>query len=128
MGSSEPTVRRRVERLLAARRHQDRGRRQRRSRLGYHVVAILGLQIDHSHLDGIEEALLRRCPKIRFAGVTLGSYDVVVEAWFRDNEELLAFLHGRLSKIAGIQRIESLQVAKMIKYAYDWGVQPSARD
>ena len=93
--------------------------------LGYDIVAILGIQIDHSFMDEIEEAL-KMMPEIRFAGVTLGSYDVVVEAWFHSNTELLAFLHGRLSKIAGIQRIESLQVAKMIKYTYDWGVQPSA--
>ena len=59
-------------------------------------------------------------PEVRFAGVTLGSYDVVVEAWFHGNEELLAFLHTRLSKIAGIQRIESLQVVKVVKYLYDW--------
>ncbi len=118
VGSSEPTVRRRVDRLLqesvikivaVASPFQ----------LGYHVVAILGLQIDHSHLDQIEQALYAM-PEIRFAGVTLGTYDVVVEAWFHSNDELLSFLHERLSKIAGIQRIESLQVAKMVKYTYDW--------
>jgi len=63
---------------------------------------------------------------IRFAGVTLGSYDVVGEAWFHNNEELLTFLHARLSPIVGIQRIESLQVAKMVKYTYDWCVRPTA--
>jgi len=124
VGSSEPTVRRRVDRLLE---HQviKIVAVAPPFPLGYHVVAILGIQIDHSHLDEIQEALLLM-PEIRFAGVTLGSYDVVTEVWFHSNRELLAFLHGRLSKIPGIQRIESLQVVKMIKYAYDWGVQPSA--
>ena len=123
VGSSEPTVRRRIDRLLE---------RQIIKivavappfPLGYQVVAILGLQIDHSRLGEIQEALWAM-PEIRFAGVTLGSYDVVTEVWFQNNAELLAFLHDRLSKIPGIQRIESLQVVKMIKYAYDWGVQPS---
>jgi len=118
VGSSEPTVRRRVERLLqnqiikivavAA-----------PLQLGYNVVAILGIQIDHSRLTQIEEAL-GAMPEIRFAGVTLGSYDVVAEAWFHSNEELLSFLNECLSKIAGIQRVDTLQVAKMIKYTYDW--------
>ena len=125
VGSSEPTVRRRVDRLL---------REQVIKivavapplQLGYHIVAILGLQIDHRHLTQIEEAL-SSMSEIRFAGVTLGSYDVVAEAWFHSNEELLAFLHERLSKIAGIQRIESLQVVKMVKYTYDWSA-PSAAD
>ena len=123
VGSTEPTVRRRIDRLLS---HQviKIVAVAPPFPLGYQVVAILGIQIDHSHLDTIQDALLEM-PEIRFAGVTLGSYDVVTEAWFRSNAELLAFLHERLSKIPGIQRIESLQVAKMIKYAYDWGVQPS---
>ena len=126
VGSSEPTVRRRVDRLLQNQIIKIVAVAPPFS-LGYHIVAILGLQIDHSRLDEIQEALLAM-PEIRFAGVTLGSYDVVTEVWFHSNKELLAFLHERLSKIAGIQRIESLQVAKMIKYAYDWGVQPSARE
>lgn len=124
VGSSEPTVRRRVDRLLEHQVIKIVAVAPPFS-LGYHIVAILGIQIDHSFLDEIQEALLAM-PEIRFAGVTLGSYDVVTEVWFRSNKELLAFLHERLSKIPGIQRIESLQVAKMIKYAYDWGVQPSA--
>ena len=124
VSSSEPTVRRRVDRLLQHQVIKIVAIAPPFS-LGYHVVAILGIQIDHSYLDEIQEALLAM-PEIRFAGVTLGSYDVVTEVWFHSNKELLAFLHERLSKIPGIQRIESLQVAMMIKYAYDWGVQPSA--
>jgi len=124
VGSSEPTVRRRVERLLqnqiikivaVAAPFQ----------LGYNVVAILGIQIDHSYLTQIEDAL-SAMPEIRFAGVTLGSYDVVAEAWFHSNEALLTFLNEQLSKIAGIQRIDTLQVAKMIKYTYDWSAPQKA--
>jgi len=125
VGSSEPTVRRRIEKLLAS----DVIKIVAVAppfELGYNIVAILGIQIDHTYLDQIQEALVPM-PEIRFAGITLGSYDVVVEAWFHSNAELLTFLHERLSPIAGIQRVESLQVAKMIKYSYDWGVQPSAR-
>ncbi len=124
VGSSEPTVRRRVDRLL-----EDQTIKivavAPPFALGYDVVAVLGLQIDHSRLDEIQDAL-RAMPEIRFAGITLGSYDVVTEVWFQSNAALLAFLHERLSKIPGIQRIESLQVVKMVKYAYDWGTQPSA--
>ena len=36
------------------------------------------------------------------------------------SEQLLAFLHERLSKIPGLQRIESQQVMKMLKYMYNW--------
>jgi Lrp/AsnC family transcriptional regulator for asnA, asnC and gidA len=125
VGSSEPTVRRRIERLLASQTIKIVAVAPP-FELGYQVVAILGIQIDHTYHDEIQQALANMS-EVRFAGLTLGSYDVVVEAWFHSNAELLTFLHQRLSPISGIQRIESLQVVKMIKYAYDWGVQPSAR-
>lgn len=123
VGSTEPTVRRRIDRLLENHIIKIVAVAPPMP-LGYQIVAIMGIQIDHKHLGTVERALAEM-PEIRFAGVTLGSYDVVVEAWFRSNEELLTFLHEQLSKIEGIQRIESLQVAKMIKYTYDWGVSPA---
>lgn len=116
--STEPTVRRRIDRLVSNQVIKIVAVATP-LQLGYSVVAILGIQIDHSHLDSVEAALAAM-PEIRFAGVTLGSYDVVAEVWFHGNDELLNFLHGRLSKIEGVQRIESLQVAKMVKYTYDW--------
>ena len=118
VGSSEPTVRRRIERLIA-----DQVIKivavATPFKLGYGVVAILGIQIDHRFMESIE-AELSAMSEVRFAGITLGTYDVVVEAWFHSNEELLTFLRQRLSKIDGIGRIDSLQVAKMVKYTYDW--------
>ena len=125
VGSSEPTVRRRVDRLLASQTIKIVAVAAP-FELGFNIVAILGIQIDHTYINDIQRALAEMS-EIRFAGITLGSYDVVVEAWFHNNMELLTFLEERLSPIAGIQRIESLQVAKMIKYAYDLGGQPSAR-
>jgi Lrp/AsnC family transcriptional regulator for asnA, asnC and gidA len=123
--SSETTVRRRIDRLV----HEEVIKIVAVAtpfQLGYTVVAILGIQIDQGYLQQIETELLAMT-EIRFAGITLGSYDLMVEAWFQNNDELLAFLANRLSKIPGIQRTESLQVLKLIKYAYDWGTQPSAR-
>ncbi len=121
VNSSEPTVRRRIDRLVAGGAIKIVAVAAPFD-LGFPIVAILGLQIDHSELDSVETALAEM-PEIHFAGVTLGTFDVVAEAWFQDNAELLSFLHGRLSKIPGIHRIESLQVVKMVKYAYDWGKQ-----
>jgi len=118
VGSSEPTVRRRIDRLV-----EEEVIRivavATPFKLGYGVVAILGIQIDHKYMDQIERAL-SEMQEVRFAGITLGTYDVVVEAWFQSNEELLTFLRERLSKLNGIGRIDSLQVAKMVKYTYDW--------
>jgi Lrp/AsnC family transcriptional regulator for asnA, asnC and gidA len=125
VNSTEPTVRRRVKRLLeegvirivAVATPFD---------LGYQVVALLGIQLDQSKLVGIANDLVQ-FPEVRFAGVTAGSYDILAEVWFQSTDELVSFITGRLKTIPGVERVESIQVLKLLKYAYDWGVQPSAR-
>ena len=125
VGSTEPTVRRRVNRLL------DEGLIRIVAvatpfDLGYQVVALLGMQLDQSKLVSIASRLVS-FPEVRFAGITAGNYDIVAEVWFQSTDELVSFISNRLTKIPGIERVETIQVLKLLKYAYDWGVQPSAR-
>lgn len=125
LGSSEPTIRRRIDRLLEDGVFRIVAVASPFS-LGYDVIAILGLQIDRTRQAQIEQTL-KALPELRFIGLTLGSFDVMVEAWFRSNDDLLAFMSDKLSRIEGIRRVESWQVLKLAKYSYDWGEQPSAR-
>lgn len=124
VGSTEPTVRRRIATLL------DRGLMRIVAvatpfDLGYQIVAILGIQVDQSNLTAIGNALIPM-QEIRFAGVTAGTYDIVVEVWFETTEQLVSFIAETLNRIPGVQRVESIQVLKLLKYSYDWGSQPSA--
>ena len=123
VGSSEPTVRRRVERML------ETGLVKIVAvvspfALGYGVVAILGIQIDRAYQAQIEQAL-DAMSEVRFVGLTLGSYDAILEVWLPRSDLLLDFLANRLSPIVGIMRVETWQVLKLSKYSYDWGTQPS---
>lgn len=123
--SSEPTVRRRVERLI------DMGLIKIVAvvspfALGYGVVAILGVQFDRAYQTQIEQAL-QTMPEVRFVGLTLGSFDAMLEVWLPSNDALLDFLHQRLGAVVGITRVETWQVVKLSKYSYDWGEQPSTR-
>lgn len=124
LGSSESTIRRRIDRLLEQGVFKIVAVASPFS-LGYSVIAILGLQIDRTRQDEIEQAL-HAMPELRFIGLTLGSYDLMVEAWFRSNDDLLAFMSEKLNRVEGIRRVESWQVLKLAKYSYDWGEQPSA--
>ena len=91
-------------------------------KLGYGVVAILGIQIDHKYMDEIEAAL-SAMQEVRFAGdnALALTNTVVVEAWFQSNEELLAFLRERLSKLDGISkdRLPAVCGENDRKYTYD---------
>jgi Lrp/AsnC family transcriptional regulator for asnA, asnC and gidA len=122
--SSEPTVRRRMERLV------DEGLVRIVAvaspfALGHKTIAIIGLQIDRSQQHAIERSLVA-LPDVHFVGLTLGGYDVIIEVWLPSAEALLDFLTREIGALPGVLRAEPWQVVKLSKYSYDWGEQPSA--
>jgi Lrp/AsnC family transcriptional regulator for asnA, asnC and gidA len=125
LGISEATVRRRraqlqendVMRVVAV---------ANPFKLGFKVMTIIGIQVEQSKLREVERALVAR-PEVRFLGLTLGEYDLLLEAWFRSNEELLHFVTVVLAQMQGISRTESFQVMHLAKYTYDWGTPTAAR-
>jgi Lrp/AsnC family transcriptional regulator, regulator for asnA, asnC and gidA len=125
IGISEATVRRRLARL----EKEDCIRVVAVAnpfKLGFNIIAIIGLLVERSRLRDIER-VLTSYPEVRFLGVTIGGYDLIFEGWFRSNEELLEFLSETLGHIDGVQRSESFQILRLSKYTYDWGREPSAQ-
>ncbi len=119
LGLSESTVRKRIDRLLSDGTIKIVGVADP-LKLGYSVVAIIGIQCLPSRLREVESAV-GQLEEFRFIGLTTGAYDFVAEAWFRSVGDLQRFLTEKLAPIEGIQRIETNHVLKMIRYAYDWG-------
>jgi Lrp/AsnC family transcriptional regulator for asnA, asnC and gidA len=123
LGTSEATVRRRRARLEA----EDVIRVVAVAdpfKLGFTVIAIIGIQVEKTKLHEVELRLIAM-PEVRFLGVTLGGYDLMLEAWFRSNDLLLHFVTVTLADVPGVQRTGSFQIMRLSKYTYDWG-QPNA--
>jgi Lrp/AsnC family transcriptional regulator for asnA, asnC and gidA len=124
VSSSEPTVRRRIQRLtdtgvvriVAVISPFD---------LGFGVMAILGIRLDRTFAREVGAALAAM-PDVRFVGETLGTFDLMCEVWLADVTALLDFIPQRLSGLPGVRHVEPIQIARLVKYSYDWGVQPSA--
>jgi Lrp/AsnC family transcriptional regulator for asnA, asnC and gidA len=51
-------------------------------KLGFEIMAIIGVQTQKSAMHAVED-LLAAMDEVRFLGVTLGAYDLMLEAWFR---------------------------------------------
>jgi Lrp/AsnC family transcriptional regulator for asnA, asnC and gidA len=122
--TSEPTIRRRINRLLANGSIRIVAVASPFD-LGFEVMAVLGVKVNCAELALIGEAL-SAMEEVRFVGVTLGAYDLVAEAWLESREALITFLSERLAKLPGVKDVEPIQVLKLLKYGYDWGRQPSA--
>ena len=118
LGVSEGTVRRRVIRLVERRVLKFAALTDPRA-LGLHVEALIGLNVDPGRLDEVGRELARM-REIRFLGIAMGALDVLVVARFPSLEAWLTFRSQHLARIAGIQRIETFQIIRVLKRTYDW--------
>jgi Lrp/AsnC family transcriptional regulator for asnA, asnC and gidA len=116
LGVSEATVRRRIDKLIEEEVIQIRAVADP-FKLGYAVIVLVGLWVEKVHLRGAEE-YLSALPEVRFLGVTMGSYDLFLEAWFRSREEMVRFLTDTLAAVPGIGQSDSFQVIRLSKYTY----------
>lgn len=100
LGVSEGTVRARIARLL-----QDGVFEfvihTNPEKLGVHVQAIIGLTTKLG-LQNEVACKLSKFDEVIFVGAFSGKHDLIIRAWFYDNEELITFVNERLSQIEGI--------------------------
>ena len=105
---SEKTIRRRIKYLV------DLGTINRvitidPVKLGYDVRAFIILEVELNSLDSVISSL-RDFPNIDFVSTCTGQIDILMGAWFHTSREMADFVKGRLSKIAGIRRTQTIVV------------------
>jgi Lrp/AsnC family transcriptional regulator, regulator for asnA, asnC and gidA len=88
-------------------------------RLGYTIDVFSGLHVSPGQQGEVAQRLATFDP-VRYVALTTGSYDVLFEAMFRDQDELLEFLTRTLPGIPGIVRSETWHSLKVVKRNYDW--------
>jgi Lrp/AsnC family transcriptional regulator, regulator for asnA, asnC and gidA len=77
------------------------------AKLGYDIVAFLGIYLDKSDLYDEVAAAMHVIPEIVSANYTTGLYNIFAKIVCRDTEHLKSVLHDKIQKIKGIQRTET---------------------
>ncbi len=77
------------------------------SKLGYDIMAFLGIYLDKSSLYDDVAAELQAIPEITGANYTTGLYNIFARIVCRDTGHLREVLHDKIQKIPGIQRTET---------------------
>lgn len=81
--------------------------------------AIIGISVDLHRLDAVKAAVSAQ-PEVRYAGVSVGRYDLVVEAVFTDQQHLLRFITEGLGSVEGITDVETSIILEVAKFTYEW--------
>jgi Lrp/AsnC family transcriptional regulator for asnA, asnC and gidA len=118
LGVAEATVRKRIDRLIA-----DGVMRVVAvpdvEKLGLPVQTVIMVRVDLGQATRVADRLATM-KQVRTVKYTTGEYDIVVEAAFAGDGDLLEFLTGRLAAIPGIRATATSHVLKTIKPSSEW--------
>ncbi len=118
LGMSEATVRKRVDRLISEKAVRVVALPDMAA-VGYPVATVITLCVDLAQVAAISRALAA-LPEVRWVAHATGQYDLVLEAAFSSDEQLLRFLTVQLAGIPGIRSTSTAHVLRLTKSVADW--------
>ena len=89
--------------------------------VGTTLSAILGVSVDLPAMQAVAETI-KTYPEVRYVGLATGRYELLVEAFFVDQEHLLDFVTKRLGTLAGVTNLETSIILKVVKFSYEWEI------
>ncbi len=120
LGTTETTVRKRIARLLDE-RLMNIVAVPTPEAAGAQLSAIIGVSVELTAMHAVADAL-RTYPEVRYVGMSAGRYDVMIEAFFSDQQQLLGFVTDKLGGLAGITGVETSIILKVVKFSYEWEI------
>lgn len=88
---------------------------------GLSLSAILGVSVDLKSIHEVADTI-RTYREVRYVGMSAGRYDLVVEAFFADQQALLGFITDKLGLLPGITNLETSVILKVAKFSYEWEI------
>jgi Lrp/AsnC family transcriptional regulator for asnA, asnC and gidA len=89
------------------------------SSIGYEKDAIICVRVRQGFLRSVGERLAA-LDQVSYVGFLTGSFDIMIELYIRDDEQLFRFVSDELPRIDGIEATETWAVLHTLKYNYAW--------
>jgi Lrp/AsnC family transcriptional regulator for asnA, asnC and gidA len=118
VGVSEPTVRKRIDRLVHAGAIIFMARLNP-APIGFPVDAFIGIRVVRGRVKEVGRKLAEM-ENVGYVAYLTGSFDIMIEAFLPDTEGLFKFLNEDLELIEGISYSETWHVLRTEKFFYNW--------
>lgn len=89
--------------------------------VGLTMSAIIGISVQMKRLDEVVNTIVGY-REVRYAGLATGQFDVIVEAFFEDQEHMLEFVTKKLGRLEGVSDAETSVILKVAKFSYEWEI------
>jgi Lrp/AsnC family transcriptional regulator, regulator for asnA, asnC and gidA len=87
--------------------------------VGYRLNVWFAIRCQPGTLRDVARSL-RGLHPVRYVAISTGAYDVITEAIFLDEAEMLSFLNDDVPTIDGITDIDTSTVLTIEKFGYEW--------
>lgn len=126
VGVSEPTVRKRIDRLTREDIIRSTAILNPR-KTGYQSDVLIGVRTQPGRMLEVGEQLAQY-DQVVYLGYTTGRYDIIVEILFPDDSHLLSFLQKDMAHIEGVVNTETFHVLQAQRNDYDVRLGPTPRE
>lgn len=89
--------------------------------VGLTMSAIIGVSVQMRHLDEVVDTITDY-REVRYVGLSTGQFDVIIEAFFEDQEQMLEFVTRKLGRLDGVSDVETSVILKVAKFSYEWEI------
>lgn len=120
IGVSEGTVRRRIDALVSADVVRIVAIINPYS-IGLNTLVLMHLNVEPQRLGEVAEQLMDMS-EVRYVSFTTGEHDILLEAMFPSNTELLLFIRDRISLLPGVIAFKTDIELQILKRSYDWRI------
>ena len=118
VGVSEPTVRKRIDRLVQGGAIIIMAR-VNPAPIGFPIDAFIGVRAVRGRVMEVGEKLAAM-ENVAYVAYVAGSFDIMIEAFLPDTEGLFKFLNEDLEAVDGISYTETWNVLRTEKFFYNW--------
>ncbi len=84
---------------------------------GLKTMALIGVRTDGNQMLKVADKIAK-LKEVVYLVVVSGRYDIVIEVFCRDHEDLLAFVTEKLYGIEGVRETETFMHLKIVKEVY----------
>lgn len=118
LGLSEPTVRKRIERMM-----QDDIIKVvavlNPRKTGYASDVLIGMRTETGRMFEVGEKLAQN-ERVVYLGYLAGRFDILAEMLFRNDADLFEFLNTEVPRLGGVTSTETSHVLRTGRINYDW--------
>lgn len=91
--------------------------------LGLNAPAIVAVSVEPGMTDQVAKKIVE-LPEVSYLVMTLGAWDLIVEAFCRDLPHLTNLITQQIQLIPGVRSTQTLVIARTYKLSYGWSPAP----